>query len=302
MVIGDTSGRTGAILKGDELDAMLRRMRIQYEPMTSMGLQIVRRTRAGGKLYFIVNRTGRRVDRWVPLASAAQSAVLFDPRGESRTGVAAVRNTNGAAEVYLQLEPGESRVVRTYSDRTVRGRVWEYTRPAGNTRVISGTWSVRFVDGGPKLPSPFHAASLASWTHRDDVEAKRFAGAAVYRIEFTTPRENAHAWRLDLGRVCESARVRLNGRNLGTLWCAPFSVPVGSSLRPGRNVLEVEVTNLATNRIADLDRRGVPWRIFHEINFVNREYKPFDASGWPLRESGLLGPVKLVPLASVWPK
>jgi hypothetical protein len=40
----------------------------------------------------------------------------------------------------------------------------------------------------------------------------------------------------------------------------------------------------------------VSWKNFHEINFVNVHYKPFDAADWPLQPSGLLGPVRLVPL------
>ena len=58
----------------------------------------------------------------------------------------------------------------------------------------------------------------------------------------------------------------------------------------------MEVTNVAANRIRDLDRRGVKWRNFYDINFVNINYKPFDASNWPLADSGLLGPVRLVPV------
>ena len=50
------------------------------------------------------------------------------------------------------------------------------------------------------------------------------------------------------------------------------------------------------NRIRDLDRRGVDWKIMHEINFVNLDYRPFDASAWPDTLSGLLGPVTLTPL------
>jgi hypothetical protein len=38
----------------------------------------------------------------------------------------------------------------------------------------------------------------------------------------------------------------------------------------------------------------VPWKRFHEINFVNRDYKPFDASAWPPLPSGLLGPARLL--------
>ena len=71
---------------------------------------------------------------------------------------------------------------------------------------------------------------------------------------------------------------------------------VGEFLRPGRNVLELEVTNLAANRIRDLDQRRVTWRIMREINFVDINYKPFDAANWALTTSGLIGPVTLMPL------
>jgi hypothetical protein len=101
---------------------------------------------------------------------------------------------------------------------------------------------------------------------------------------------------LDLGRVSQSARVRLNGVALGTVFVPPFRVAL-PPLRLTGNLLEVEVTNVAANRIRDLDRRRVPWRVFHDINLVNIDYKPFDASGWPVREAGLLGPVMLVPAA-----
>jgi len=56
------------------------------------------------------------------------------------------------------------------------------------------------------------------------------------------------------------------------------------------------VTNVAANRIRDLDIRHVNWKSFYEINFVNRDYHPFDASTWPIRESGLIGPVILSPM------
>ena len=76
----------------------------------------------------------------------------------------------------------------------------------------------------------------------------------------------------------------------------PFTVETGS-LRKSGNILEVEVTNLSANRIRELDRRGVQWRNFKDINFVGIDYKPFDASKWPVRVSGLLGPVTLEPLS-----
>jgi len=40
----------------------------------------------------------------------------------------------------------------------------------------------------------------------------------------------------------------------------------------------------------------VNWKYFYDINVVSRNYQPLDASGWPLFDSGLLGPVALIPL------
>ncbi|HLP26528.1 MAG TPA: hypothetical protein VK477_12680, partial [Acidobacteriota bacterium] len=128
-------------------------------------------------------------------------------------------------------------------------------------------------------------------------------GTARYRLEFDLPATaRADDWILDLGDVRETARVRINGRDAGLAWSLPFHLRVGELLQSGRNVLEIEVTNLAANRIRDMDQRGVDWKIMHEINYVNILYKPFDASDWDLSASGLLGPVRLVPLTELTPQ
>ena len=99
---------------------------------------------------------------------------------------------------------------------------------------------------------------------------------------------------LDFGDVREAARVCLNGRDLGTRFMKPyvFAVPPGA-LRAKGNVLDVEVTNTGSNRLRDLDRRGVAWKIFTDINMVSKDYKPLDASKYPFEAAGLLGPVTL---------
>lgn len=283
---------------GADVDALLQAAHVDRETMTDAGLRFVRRAQPDGYSYFIANRGDHAIDGWVPLATSAQSAVLMDPRFKNRIGVGATRQSkNNTSEVYLQLEPGESCIVRTFRDRSVTGVKWEYSSPADSAPItLHGTWRVHFTEGGPALPADFQTNELASWTTLGDAEAKPFAGSAEYTLDFDAPPSGAGDWLLDLGRVCESARVSINGSPAEVLWCQPFQLHVGSLLHPGKNTLKVEVTNLAANRIADLDRRGVKWKSFHEINFVNRDYKPFDASHWPLRDSGLLGPVKLIPL------
>ena len=77
------------------------------------------------------------------------------------------------------------------------------------------------------MPAGFKTDKLESWTGRGDAELYRFAGTARYAIEFDKPDGVADDWLLGLGRVCESARVKVNGLDAGALWCPPFEVPVG---------------------------------------------------------------------------
>jgi lysophospholipase L1-like esterase len=200
----------------------------------------------------------------------------------------------GETQVYLQLAPGDACVLRTFT-KEIQGRPWQYQESAGEPWPIPGTWKVRFTEGGPALPAAYETDNLASWTTRSDPEAKRFAGTAVYTLEFDAAPRDDRQWRLDLGRVGDSARVKLNGQYLGTLWCAPFQLPLGDHLKAGKNTLEIEVTNVAANRIADMDRRGVPWKIFRDANVLSVDGPALNASSWPVRDAGLIGPVTLVP-------
>jgi hypothetical protein len=281
------------------------------EPMAFAGLSFARRSFEGGWHYFIANRSKTNFDGWVTLGRPAKSAVILDPM-TGVSGVAASRESAAKSiEVRLQLAVGESVILRAFANEEVKGPAWNYWRPGKKPVQITGTWNVKFIQGGPVLPVDYQTAKLASWTIFPDTNTQAFAGTAKYEITFDAPRRGelhesqneksksgtrsarpSENYYLDLGDVRQSARVRLNGKDYGTLITPPFRVLV-DNLKPKGNVLEVEVTSVAANRIRDLDRRGVPWKTFHDINFVSLNYQPFDASDWPLTVCGLLGPVTL---------
>ncbi len=303
---GRTTVGTGAVFIGPDLFGLLSEAGVQRESMSDQGLRCVRRTRADGTDYFIVNTGKSTVDGWVPLSKPARFASLLDPIAADRAGRAALRGPEMSPDVYLQLAPNQSLVLRLYDSsaapRFAHAAPWPYLHASTAPAVpLSGEWSVHFLEGGPVLPRDFQAPSLVPWTGRGDADADRFSGTARYTLTFNFEPSDTHDWVLSLGRVAESARVRLNGRELATLWCPPFEVPVGQALRAGQNVLQIDVTNVAANRIRDLDRRHVQWKRFYEINFVNKNYQPFDASGWPIRTSGLVGPVALRPVTTFNP-
>jgi len=285
----------GRILVGDDVGSMLDEAAVLPEEMVAAGLRCIRRRHGEATHYFIANEGPAVVDGWIGLARPASSAVLLDPM-TGKSGVVPLRGDGAAPEVRLQLRPGESRILKLLLDSIVDGPAWRASCLAGEPRELVGEWRVEFTDGGPVLPASFTTLELASWTELGEEEAGRFAGTARYRLELELPEGVAHAWRLALGDVRESALIFIDGKRVGTLIAHPYTLDLLGVLRPGRHVLEIEVTNLSANRIRDLDRRGVNWKRFHDINFVDHEYRKFDASGWPLAPSGLLGPVTITAL------
>lgn len=285
----------GAVWIGNDPLQLLERTDVRQERIGEIpGLVFARRTEEAGSLYFVANQGGSKTDGWVPFASLSARVLLMDPM-TGRTGLAATRrHRQNGMEVYLQLAPGESCLLRSLATHPPAVSSWRYVRPVGALRELTGRWKVEFIAGGPEMPPAFHTTGLASWAKLGGETAERFAGTARYMLPFDLPEAPALAW-LDLGAVCQSARVRVNGADLGTVLTAPYRVLV-EHLKPAGNVLEIEVTGVAANRIRDLDRRGVNWKIFKDINFVNIDYKPFNAAEWPLTDCGLLGPVTLQPL------
>jgi hypothetical protein len=292
--IRQASVGNGHILLGDDLDALLTAAHVRREAMADRGVQFLRRRDADGTHYLLVNRSPDRIEGWLPLAVPAASAMLFDP-DSGHTGLAAARAKGSGSEVYVQLDPAQTMIVRTFANEPVHGTPWTYLSPAGDPQALTGTWDLHFIEGGPKLPADAKLDKLTSWTELPDPQGKSFSGTAQYTLRFTKPGGDASDWLLDLGEVHETVRVKLNGQNLGTLWHPPYRIPLGSALRGGENLLELEVTNLAANRIADMDRRKVKWNNFYDISVVNLKYKPFDASSWEPLPSGIIGPVKLIP-------
>ncbi len=139
----------------------------------------------------------------------------------------------------------------------------------------------------------------------DRVEAdgvKEFSGTAEYSINFEKPDVVAASWLLDLGEVKESATIILNGKKMATLIGPTYSVIIPATLLKPINQLQVIVTNGMANRVIDLDKRGVQWKKFYNINMSARLAENrgadglFTTSKWSPKPSGLLGPVTITPL------
>ena len=120
-------------------------------------------------------------------------------------------------------------------------------------------------------------------------------GTGVYTTTFNLTKKQAKQhWQIDLGDVRESARVYINDQYIGCAWAVPFVLDCKQALKAGKNTLRIEVTNLPANRISWLDRQGVEWRKFKEINVVDINYKKTTYADWAPVPSGLNSPVRLI--------
>jgi hypothetical protein len=292
----------GRALVGASLDGLLSDAAVQRETLVDRGLHFVRRSYDGAHVYFLVNASATPFAGWLPLATLAAGCLIFDPLS-GRRGLGDSRPASqGRIDVYLELAPNETRILRTLKNApSAPAPLFTHPQVIGRARMLAGPWSIQFIQGGPVLPASGEIPELRSWTDLPGEAVKAFSGTAIYSTTFE--HDGASAMLLDLGRVADSARVRVNGREVATLIDAPWRTIVPpESLRQGVNMLEIAVTNLAANRIADLDRRDPGWKRFYNINYAalraeNRgKDGKFNAAHWKPRASGLLGPVTMAPV------
>lgn len=94
------------------------------------------------------------------------------------------------------------------------------------------------------------APAIGDRSKSSDSEAKYFSGTMTYRTAFAKPGE-AGALVLSLGDGANQVFVmRLNGREIGTVWCSPWEAAIPSvALCEGENRLEIDVVNGWRNRL-----------------------------------------------------
>jgi len=283
----------GRILVSNELPSALVSLGIKREKLTDLGLKFIRRRVDEEKYYYLINHTAKKVDKMVSFETEGKAAVLMDPE-QGTIGLVKVNPDSGSTEVAISLLPGQSVIVHILNELPNGLMPWKYEIPDPEIIDVDNTWKLSFTNGGPVLPSNRVMETLLPWTSLKGDYFDDFSGQAMYESLFELDSFNENAkYVLSLGKVLESARVWLNDKEVGYAFSIPFRLDISNFVKKGENTLRVEVANLMANHVRFLDKNEILWRNYHEINFVNIDYNPFDASGWEVMPSGLAGPVKI---------
>ncbi|WP_281337423.1 glycosyl hydrolase [Flavobacterium eburneipallidum] len=269
----------------------LEEAQIYPETLVNTGLKYIRRNVDGEKVYYLVNHTPQTIDTFIPIEVGNKEVIIFDPLNRD-FGNAIVQKSAKNTLVKIKIEPGQSYFLKT--ENTASQKKWNYFEPVAASIPLKGNWKINFDKGGPELPPTATVSTLESWTKLSP-QAEAFSGSATYTLQFDNPNSKTENWQLNLGDVRESAKVWINDVYVGTAWSVPYQLNLGK-LKSGKNTLKIQVTNLSANRIRNKELKGEEWKIFYEINMVDKDYKKFDATKWAPMPSGLLGPITITPL------
>jgi len=267
---------------------------IQQEELASLGLSFIRKIKSQERVYFISNLGNRFSKGVLHLSSSSKQVEMINPlKGES--GIIPSAFENGKTTIRLQLEPGESRILICHN-RIVPKQQWLDDSVVNKALTIHPEWTITPISDSAHKPATIHCSALQSWTNFG-TDWSVFSGKAVYTGGFRLEdRYIGQNMLIDLGDVRETARLKINDIDLGLLWCVPYKTIIPRNLLKEKNKIEIEVTNLSFNKVIELDRKGVQWKNFHEINFVNIRYEPYNAADKAPVASGLLSDIQLFPM------
>jgi hypothetical protein len=212
---------------------------------------------------------------------------------------------NGPARITIEGRDGNTASVRFWEDgqyvfgnsrgRETRVDVAGLSEPL----EMNDSWQVCFAPGWG-APESITFDRLVAWDTHEMPDIKYFSGTATYRRKFTlTPAQAAGLLRLQLGKVGCIARVRVNGKDLGVVWTAPWAIDLTGAATAGENLLEVDVANVWQNRLigdAGLpeDQRRTKTNVVLEKGERTRRFRCSSVNSIDeLTPSGLIGPVRL---------
>lgn len=189
---------------------------------------------------------------------------------------------------------------------------------------LDGPWDVT-LQSPVQAPWKITLPALISLDQHTDEPVKYFSGTATYSTTFKLTEQELAGLKnpvmLDLGKVSDLARVKVNGKDLGVIWIAPFRFEITSALRPGDNRIEIAATNTWHNRLvgdeqypADFEwgkesGRGRAIKAFPDW-FIKNQPRPqqgrkcfvlwyYHRKDTQLLPAGLIGPVSVSPQTQI---
>jgi hypothetical protein len=307
----------GKIIWGEELKTKADRLYPHYDvtakiisdsvppDFTSDGsIRYIHRVCKDVDIYFVSNRKEKIVDEVCRFRITGKQPELWHPVSGKIRALPEYTDENGTTAIPLKFDVHEGYFI-VFRDKARKPSSVANFATTKLLATLDEPWTVSF---DPKWGGPESVVfdKLHDWTTDPNLGIKYYSGTAFYRQSFDLPDGVAgNELYLDLGRVKHMARVRLNGKDLGIVWAAPWRVDISDAVKSKDNALEIEIVNLWTNRLIGDEQlpydghehgRWPDWllngkpRTSGRYTFAAQRHYSKNST---LLESGLLGPVTL---------
>lgn len=248
-------------------------------------IDFIHRQDGASEIYFLINRrnttetidarfrvNGKIPEFWNPVDGSVTPAKAYSMNGSTTT-------------VPMQLAPHQGIFVVFREPTTLTRQDGKNYINTAVAKTLDGSWQLQFDPewGGPVSPVVYQ--QLEDLTQSDVPGIKHYAGTVKYSKEFDIQGTGKDKLFLDLGVVHNIASIKLNGHDLGTVWCAPWRLDITSFCKTEGNILEIEITNTWWNRLVYDASLPVEQR----LTKTNHGLSPRHS----LLPAGLVGPVSI---------
>ncbi|MCS3732324.1 glycosyl hydrolase [Mucilaginibacter dorajii] len=135
------------------------------------------------------------------------------------------------------------------------------------------TWDIKIGD------TVLYHSGLFDWKNNRALQYR--SGAGIYTSTFKLPLKTGKKYVLDLGAVCFTAEIMINGKPAGKRLWAPYQLDITSFLKTGNNKIEVRITPTSRNEFIGEAMKG------------NSKYAQYKGQEKTLMPAGLVGPVTI---------
>ena len=272
-------------------------VQISYDNKSTF-IDFIHRTTPDAEVYFLANRKNKNEVVHAAFRVSGRKPELWNPVTGEKLSLPEFKEQNGRTIIPLVFDGYDAYFI-VFPTRKSKGLV-ERSKNFEIPQVISeitGGWDVQFdkewfypITDLEKEQSEgkIHFERLLDWTKRPEEAVRHYSGTAIYSKNFQMNDKfsKSKPLYLGLGQVSISAKVILNGVDLGVVWRKPFRVDISKALKNGNNDLRIEVVNLWPNRLIGdkkLPENQQKTRTNMRVHEATSELFP----------SGLLGPVTI---------
>lgn len=277
----------------------------EYASAQDADIDFIHRADGSADWYFICNRKDQAAEVMLTFRQVGRQPELWDPvTGEQRPlpDWKYTDESSPRTQLPYRFGPHESFFVvfRESASNPDPGLLNKL--PLSEVQPVNGPWTLHFdsdwfypLENGqePKLV----LQQLKDLSTHEDPAVKHYSGITRYQtgFDFAGNPSGGSEYYLSLGAVSFSARVILNGVDLGVAWCDPWQLRATHALKSGSNELVIEVANTWQNRlIGDGFLPEAERRTHTNIRQFYQQERRGKQIVHPLMPAGLKGPVTLM--------